>query len=341
MIFMKGQMKSFLLFIAGIFVILILMQTVFGRGIAYNILGFLSEAEPSHLQDDIRTMLTEASYAPGEFEGKIKVTFKHNITITDSPYHTVLVETPTQFKLTTEELKPESFLSSCDIVKTCVRICKIAGEHCRVDSDCCNGLECNYTTLICENITSCQNSIIEPWEECDIGPDLIPNTVDDVNTLCPSKCQKNCTCSNKPLCSDGIDNDVDGKCDWNGCCSIYHDPIYNIVECQRNSGIWLPADPGCENNKNDNDETDTSTCRNNVREGLEACDGTDNAACPNKCNNLDCSCYLNNEGENCIDDIECGRTNCLSRVIFDKINGVLVIKKFFEGNTCKIKIEKG
>jgi len=322
---MKGQMKSFLLFIAGVFVILVLLQTVFGRGIAYNILGFLAEAEPAHLQEDIRTMLTEASNSPGDFEGKIKITFKHNITITDQPYHTVLVETPAQFEFTSEELKPEAFLSNCDVVKTCVSECLFSGEHCRVTSQCCEGLECNYTTLVCENLTACGNHIVESWEECDVGPDHIPNTVDDVNSRCPGRCQGNCACSLKTQCNDGIDNDGDGRCDWHGC---------NI------NGVDLPADPGCRGNITDNDETDTSFCGNNIKEGLEACDRIADAACPGRCK-ADCTCPLNTEGENCKNDNECSRTKCLSKVLFDKIGGVLVIQKFFEGNKCKIKITKG
>lgn len=324
-------MKSFLLFIVGIFVILILLQTVFGQGIAYNILGFLSETEPAHLQDDIRTMLTEASYAPGEFEGKIKIDFKRNITVTDQP-HTVLVETEPQFAFTTEVLKPIAFLSDCDVVKTCTKVCKSIGEHCRGTSECCSGLDCNYTTLICENISSCGNGALESWEECDIGLDKIPNTADDVNSLCPGRCQLSCNCSDKPQCSDGIDNDHDGKCDWNGC-------IIN--------GIHLPLDPGCKSDSSLNDESSDETgaiCGNNIREGLEACDGKDDAACPAKCipagKPNQCSCPLNTEGDVCKFDSGCKRTSCLSEVSFDKIGGFLVIKKYFEDNKCKIEIGK-
>jgi len=296
---MKGQMKSFLLFIVGIFVILILVQTVFGQGIAYNILGFLSETEPAHLQDEIRTMLTEASYAPGEYEGKIKIDFKRNVTIKDEPYHTVSVETAPQFAFTTEELKPIAFLSNCNVVKTCTKECRFIGEHCRVTSQCCAGLECNHTTLICESLV-CGNGAIDNVEECDIG-----NITSSPTT---------------PQCSDGIDNDVNGTCDFNGCCSIYHIPLYNQIDCQINGGNWLPPDTECNGDPN----------------GKEA-----DKKCPGNClANCTCPNIVSNEGENCNNDIDCKRTKCLSKVSFNQIGGILVVKKIFEGYTCKLKIEK-
>ena len=330
---MKGVMKSFLLFIAGVFVILILMQTVFGKGIAYNVLGFLAEAEPAHLQDEIRTMLTEASYAPGEYEGKIRIAFKHNVTIEDEPFHTVLVETQSQFKFTTEKLNPVTFLSNCNVDKMCTKVCLSIGKHCRVTSQCCTGLKCNYTTLICENITSCGDGILDSWEECDIGSDKIPNTVDDNNTLCPGRCQISCNCSDKVQCNDGMDNDGDGFCDWRGC---------------EIKGVSLPPDPGCRGNSNYNDESRDMTgsiCGNNIREGLEACDGTDDTACPDNCISVgqsnQCSCPLITEGDICKIDSDCIGTKCLSKVMLDQVGGILIIKKYFEGNTCRLRIMKG
>jgi len=89
---MKGITEDFLLFIVGLFIILIVLATVFGRGIAYNFLGFLTEIEPMNLQENIRTILTVASYSPGDFEAKVAVNLKHTISLNDFPYPTILVE---------------------------------------------------------------------------------------------------------------------------------------------------------------------------------------------------------------------------------------------------------
>src|SRR3989344_78147 len=57
-----------------------------------------------------------------------------------------------------------------------------------------------------------------------------------------------------PQCSDGVDNDSDGKCDFSGC------------------GV-LPADPGCSSLL-DNDELPQQICGNGAIDLGEDCDGT-------------------------------------------------------------------
>jgi hypothetical protein len=54
-----------------------------------------------------------------------------------------------------------------------------------------------------------------------------------------------------PECNDKIDNDFDGKCDFNGCCS---EPIFdNKLSCTEYGALWLTPDPDCTD-KNDDRE---------------------------------------------------------------------------------------
>jgi len=286
---MKGVMKSFLLFIGGIFIVLIILSTVFGRGIAYNLLWFIAGTEPSYLQEELVTLLTEAAYSPGDFETKIRIDFERDITISDSlGYPTVLVEAPAQSSFSRTPTKPKAFLiGDCEIVKTCTKICSFIGEGCRVDSDCCSGLDCNYVTLICES-GGCGDGAVNSLEECDIGPDLTPGTVDDVDTACPGQCLSNCTCPSEYIqCNDLTDNDDDGFCDLS-----------------------------------------TSTCTDGSAAGDSGCsDGNDDREC-------------GEVAEICTSDSDCCKMfSCVSKVIFEKTGGFLFIKKFFENNQCKIKIE--
>jgi hypothetical protein len=64
----------------------------------------------------------------------------------------------------------------------------------------------------------------------------------------------------KPQCSDGIDNDGNGYCDF----------LTASTRCP--SGV-IPGDPGCSS-KRDNTEASPAVCGNGVREGTELCDGT-------------------------------------------------------------------
>lgn len=79
---MKASIVAdFLLFIGGIILLLIVLGTVFGKGIAYNMLGFAAEAEPTHLQEELRAFVAAAAYAPGNVEFGIKTTDIHEINL--------------------------------------------------------------------------------------------------------------------------------------------------------------------------------------------------------------------------------------------------------------------
>jgi len=75
-----------------------------------------------------------------------------------------------------------------------------------------------------------------------------------------------------PMCSDGIDNDDDGLCDFRGC-----------YEGKGRNKVWLEMDPDCTS---DNDESES------CEPSPEICDGIDN-----NCNGEIDEGVLNNCGE--------------------------------------------
>ncbi len=265
---MKGAMEYFLLFLVGVFALILIASTIVGRGIAYNFFGILVQVEPSHLQELFRTFLTVASYSPGEFEGGVQIAFQHDITLDDDPSPTILVETPQQFKFTKGDTTPTPFLTNCEIFKSCAKVCGVIGDKCSAHEDCCGVLSCDIG--VCKSTTTCRNGILDEGEVCDPGP-----PAQDMD--CPTQCQADCTCPpNYIQCNDGIDNDGDFLIDL--------------------------GDPSCENS-------------NDISE-----DGL-----------ID---------EDCTNDNDCWRLfTCNNIIKFEKVGGTLVVKKYFEGNTCKLKIE--
>jgi len=320
---MKGMTEDFLLFVVGIFVILIILATVFGRGVIYNILGSLAEVEPSYLQDTIRTALTVASYSPGEYEARIKIPLKHTITLNDTSYSSVWVEaSETQFQFS--NTSPIGFLTECDIIKKCTKTCGMIGDACG-KQDCCGVLNCAFGTC---NSSTCNNNVIEDGEECDGG----------YAAACPGQCRKDCTCpifhgSYITQCSDEKDNDGDGDVD-----------IYDI-------GCHTDGDPTNSTSYNRTDDT----------EGLPQCNDTINndddrgVSLPDR---VDPSCHIDHdltkpyglnitrefgiEGEQCNSDDDCYKYfSCISKIKFEKMGETLVIRKYFENGRCKIMIQKG
>jgi hypothetical protein len=225
---MKGIMEDFLLFVVGIFVVLIILETLFAKGIAINILGFLAEAEPSYLQEDIRTFLIVATHSPGEFETKMKITLKHDISLTDGNPPTIFVETPAQFSFSSTA--PIAFLkNNCKIVSTCTKDCGIIGDPCSGHPDCCGKLSCDIGMCI-SSIGDCGNGILGEGEECDPGNP----TVSDIE--CPNNCTKDCICpKNYIQCNDNADINRDGLAE----------PVDNDGD-----GLANEADPECHTDYN-------------------------------------------------------------------------------------------
>jgi hypothetical protein len=50
----------------------------------------------------------------------------------------------------------------------------------------------------CHGISLCGNGQLDPGEDCDIGPDKIPGTADDIDDNCKGKCQADCKCPAAP-----------------------------------------------------------------------------------------------------------------------------------------------
>lgn len=74
------------MFFASIIVVLIIMDTVFGEGIALSLFGFVAEAEPGHLQEELRTFLIAGAHAPGDYEAGIKLATKIEIELRGNGY---------------------------------------------------------------------------------------------------------------------------------------------------------------------------------------------------------------------------------------------------------------
>lgn len=113
-------MGDLLIFIGGVFIILIIVASVFGAGIAFSILGFAAEAEPSYLQDELRSFLSAASYAPGDYEVGIKVIAAHDVHVwEENGIGYVQVEPPeTGTGSIFSAVKKVAFLyKNCDIVE--------------------------------------------------------------------------------------------------------------------------------------------------------------------------------------------------------------------------------
>jgi hypothetical protein len=323
---MKGITEDFLLFVVGIFVILIILTTIFGRGIIYGILGTLAESEPSYLQEDIRTILTTASYSPGEYYAKIKIPFKNTILLNDTPYPSLHVKsTKTQFVFS--NTTPIAFLTECELVKSCTKSCGLIGDACSILTDCCGVLDCQFGKC---NSSTCGNGIIEPGEECEIGVD---------ETYCPGQCKNNCIC---PIlhgikisqCKDGGDNDGDTLIDrFDPGCHSDDDATnpLSYVESDDTESIFSHCDDGRDNDGDTLIDKDDPSCHT---------DGDPlNLASYDSSKNREYKIV----GEPCKSNSECWSKGlaCVNKIIFEKIDENLVIRKFFEGGKCKIKIERG
>jgi hypothetical protein len=330
---MKGITEDFLLFIAGIFVILIILATVFGKGIAYNVIGFLADLEPSYLQENIRTILIQAAYSPGDYESKVKVDLKHTILLYDVPYPMIGVDSTSPFNFS--QPQPIPFLSNgCQIVKTCTKNCSLIGDTCATHDDCCgNKLSCiaGYCT---DSLKLCGNGILDDGEECDSGNEtanIQPNDAD-----CRGLCNGNCMCSSMhTLCSNRIDDDFDGLIDIaDSDCHTDHNAgnaaSYDSTINSEYAGVNVA--PQCNDSIDNNNNG-----LNNITDTY--CHTDHNAT---NANSYDPSRFeIGWVGDTCTQNSNCYRLlKCMSKVKFDKIGGTLIIKKYFESGKCKIKIEK-
>jgi hypothetical protein len=189
-----------MLFMVGMFIILVIMVTVFGQGIAYNFMGFIADIEPYNLQENIRNILTVASYTPGDFEARIQIDPKHIITLSDTGNSPTVWVQATQ--TTYSDTSPQPFLTDCAVIKTCQKSCMMIGDKCtstmedgKTVDNCCGMLSCDATGH-CKSTYDpvskgplCGNGKLDDGEECDGSLDLD----------CPGECSDDCSCENGPV----------------------------------------------------------------------------------------------------------------------------------------------
>lgn len=79
---MKSSITAdFLLFFAGLIILVVVMATAFGRGVIMNFMNYFTKISPEFLAEDISTFLTVAAYTPGDFSASIKIENKRDFSI--------------------------------------------------------------------------------------------------------------------------------------------------------------------------------------------------------------------------------------------------------------------
>jgi hypothetical protein len=201
------------------------------------------------------------------------------------------------------------------------------------DDDACPG-NCQPDCTCTPPPPDCGNNEVEGEEECD-------GTDDDA---CPGNCQPDCTCTPPPPdCGnnevegdeecDGTDNEacLGAQCLSDCTCAVCGDGVVDAgEECEDNGGpnddcctncqfepLGTPCDGG-EGTCDANGNCEVVECGDNDTGGIEECDGTDDAACPGRCQ-PDCTCAVCGDGvrespEECdgADDANCSGAECLT-----------------------------
>jgi len=167
----------------------------------------------------------------------------------------------------------------------------------------------------------CGNGILEEGEECDAGTVI----------------------SGMFQCSDGRDNDgdmwpdfLDSGCHQNGISLNPYIPSFNETDsaCPGN----CTSSCVCKSGYN--------FCKDNFDNDGDSLIDSEDPECHTDYNPGNPESFITSRhekkfvGESCSSDNECyGFLDCMSKVSFDKIGGTLIIKKYFENNRCKIKIQ--
>ncbi len=149
----------------------------------------------------------------------------------------------------------------------------------------------------------CGNGIKEDagGEQCDPGdPDAVP-PVNPSDSLCPGKCRYNCLCP-PPVCGlqcvggirDGLACGTVADCPGAGtsCEGILQAALGEECDYSAPNPNAPCAPEACRGeNHPDGECTCVPFCGNNIRQGSETCDGTDDSLCGMAgCNNLTCRC---------------------------------------------------
>ena len=189
---------------------------------------------------------------------------------------------------------------------TCAGGGAVCGNNVKEGSEQCDGTDdtaCpgNCTaSCTCPAAQTCGNNVREGTEQCD-GTD---------DTACPGNCTASCTCP--PVLCPATGGDTTA-------CSAYHNtlPCKNCVDANSPPGdfVCLVASTASCAVPSDNDVCSAEVnaigcgseccpvCGNNVREATEACDGSDDAACPGLCR-ANCVCGAAVCGNNVIEGFE-------------------------------------
>jgi hypothetical protein len=126
---MSELMKDFLKFVVEVFLMLIVLATLFSeQGIASNTFNFLTYVEPILLQNWLSSSLTIGSSAPGEFITNTKTTGQlYTIKIfNESGIMYVLVEPPQEFYIKTKfaTIEKTPLISKCKIPEQEIKLKK-------------------------------------------------------------------------------------------------------------------------------------------------------------------------------------------------------------------------
>ena len=109
------------------------------------------------------------------------------------------------------------------------------------NAKCPAGKTCNANCQ-CVIPSTCGNGQLDAGEDCDIGPDKIPGTADDIDKYCKGQCQANCKCPGPVAgCKTGPTYTCPA---WITCPVCSEELQGGLVPCGRNCDD--PCTPECE-----------------------------------------------------------------------------------------------
>lgn len=161
---------------------------------------------------------------------------------------------------------------------------------CDYSSGSCTG--CDHSAQAynsCTNTCLCGNNLLDPGEECDGA----------AANACPGQCQSDCRCPPPPCTQAPGRSFVGWVASANTPCAQINgnqaacEGAYFVDADRLATSCYYGSDANCHACQGiavDSGEcTNACLCGNNVVDGLEDCDGTDDSLCPGQCGS-DCRC---------------------------------------------------